>query len=685
MNTTNDVSKLRPGRLLPYLLLAGLFMIAGNANAGAETVELRPAERHPVKLDPAKLQPAKLRRALQSICNKGEPASSPVDAVLRALGGGIELSDSALSAPAAVTARRYRLMLPDGARLRLDLHRRGGSLAQVIIEVSMRLGARHQPWMWIVADGACRMRVARRIDYNASEQAAAVVVLGEDLVQVRSRELLDAPVPAASTNPSVAGVAVAMIDSGVNYTLAPLNERLARDASGALIGFDWWDMDPRPFDSHPSRSPFLPQRHGTRTASVLLDDAPMARIAPMRYPRPDMSRMLQLIDAVAEQGIKIVNLSLGGNDAAQWVHFEQAARAHPQILFVVSAGNNGRDLDKQPVFPAALALQNLITVGSSNPQGLPAHGSNWGRRTVHLLVPAERLVTTSFSGYAVRVSGSSYAAARVSALAACFLAAHPQWQAPKLKSAIFELAEQPVHESMAFVAVGVLPEPTSIERGACTVEPSSVTQLGQLQLDGAAIYPDGVARSGSQDQQSAAHAFGHELVPLTLLWVEDAGWKVQDLIAAVAGAARIYRQCGVRFTEVSIRLLRTPREMRYHDTRNAIALTKAMSPAAPAAWFMRDSLQQPSFDAQAIGRSNTPRGSGLMNTLWMTSHLEHPAVALAHELYHILANTGAHVPETGNLMNLNTSPHGTMLWDWQCERLIKIGTAFELIKPLSTP
>ena len=168
------------------------------------------------------------------------------------------------------------------------------------------------------------------------------------------------------------------------------------------------------------------------------------------------------------------------------------------------------------------------------------------------------------------------------------------------------------------------------------------------------------------------------------MWIDGAGWKLEDLITAVAGAARIYRQCGVRFTDVSIRLLRAPREMHYHDTHNAISLTKAVSPVAPAAWFMRDSLQQPSFDAQAIGRSNTPRGSGLMNTLWMTPHLEHPAIALAHELYHILANTGAHVPETGNLMNLNTSPDGTMLWEWQCDRLIKIGVAFELIKPLPT-
>jgi hypothetical protein len=105
----------------------------------------------------------------------------------------------------------------------------------------------------------------------------------------------------------------------------------------------------------------------------MLDDAPMALLAPLRYPRPDMTR---LIDDLAVHGISIVNLSVGGDDPVCWAHFERAARAHPQMLFVVSAGSNARDLDQQPVYPAAFTLDNLITVGSAAAQGLPARGSN---------------------------------------------------------------------------------------------------------------------------------------------------------------------------------------------------------------------------------------------------------------------------------------------------------------------
>jgi hypothetical protein len=288
-------------------------------------------------------------------------------------------------------------------------------------------------------------------------------------------------------------------------------------------------------------------------------------------------------------------------------------------------------------------------------------------------------VATDFSGYSVRVAGSSYAAARVSALAACFQAAHPQWRAAELKAAIFDLARQPMHQSATRVAIGVLPEPTSIARGACAAEADRVASLGRLQLDEAAIYP---ARTNVAGKGDGASVFSHELAPLTLVWVENAGWQLQALIKAVSDAARIYRQCGVRFGTVSIQLLRTPRAMRYYDTANAIALMKAVTLTRPVAWFMRDTLQAPAFDAQAIGRSNVMPGSGLMNTAWMTSQLEHPGVALAHELFHILANTGAHVPEKSNLMSARTTPDGTALRDWQCERLYKVGAAFGLLQPI---
>lgn len=620
----------------------------------------------------AQVRPEALRAALDGVC----AATVPRDAVLKALGGGIELARESLDAPEALTATRHRLLLPDGARVRLDLHRQGEQLRRVILEVSERINGQRRPRYWVVADGACRVRVARRLRYRESGIPRFVDGLEPSLVATRSSLPLDEDVP-----PGVPpdGVPVAMVDAGVNYTIAAISRRLARDARGQILGYDYWDLDPRPFDNHPSRSPFIPTRHGTRTAGVLLDDAPVATLVPMRYPRPVMARMAQLVADAARHGIGIVNLSLGGPHAAEWRDFERAARAHPEILFVASAGNDGRDLDSRPVYPAALRLENLITVSSSDEQGLPAKGSNWGRESVDLLVPAEGLVTTDFSGYATVVAGSSYAAARVSALAACLKSANPQWQAPELREAIFALAEKPAHASLAYVRVGVLPDPTLERRGDCAAQPAEPQRIGRMTLGEAAVYPG--AQPGAQPGAHSG-ASSHELVPLTLVWLEAAGWSLESLPAAVARAAAILGQCGVRFGPVQVELWRLPSRMRYYHTRNALELMQRLGVASPAVWFVRDTLQQPAFDAEAIGRSNARGRPALMNTLWMTAHLEHPGVALAHELYHVLANTGTHVPERDNLMHADTSPEGVRLGDWQCDRMKEVGGAFGLVKPL---
>ena len=613
----------------------------------------------------AQIDAPRLRAALHAACtDRAQP-----DAVLAALGGGIELSAEDLDAPRGMLARRHRLLLPGGDRLRADWHRQDGRLMQVILEAQQRIAGAMRPRWWVVADGQCRVRVARRLDYRDGGVAQAVQLLDAALADADSRLELDSGVPPGEVP---VGVAVAMVDSGVNYTLAPIARRLARDGSGQALGYDYWDLDARPFDSHPSRSPFLPQRHGTRTASLMLDDAPVATLVPMRYPRADMSRMARLVADAAAYDIAIVNLSLGGNDREAWRDFEAAAQAHPQILFIASAGNDGRDLDLHPVYPAALQLDNLITVTSSNAQGLPARGSNWGRNSVHLLVPAEDLIATDFNGYATRVSGSSYAAARVSALAACLKAASPHWQAAQLKQAIFQRAERPVHPDLAYVAVGMLPDPTASPRGACAAEPASVVRMGRLLLDDAALYPDGAPRDAA-----------HRLAPLTLVWIEHAGWTLESLPGIAAQAAGLLRQCGLRVGEVTVELLRVPRRLRYFDSASAIELMRSAAVTAPAVWFQRDTLQQPAFDAQAIGRSSLGGREPILNTVWMTAHLQQPGVALAHELYHVIANSGAHAAEADNLMHSHTSATGTRLADWQCERLLEVGAAFGLVEAIA--
>ena len=60
----------------------------------------------------------------------------------------------------------------------------------------------------------------------------------------------------------------------------------------------------------------------------------------------------------------------------------------------------------------------MITVTSAEVDGRLAPGSNWGRRTVDLLTPGERIPIIDFRGRATEASGTSYAVARIAAAVA---------------------------------------------------------------------------------------------------------------------------------------------------------------------------------------------------------------------------------------------------------------------------
>ena len=80
------------------------------------------------------------------------------------------------------------------------------------------------------------------------------------------------------------------------------------------------------------------------------------------------------------------------------------------------------------------------------------------------MVPGENVVALDFDGERRPVSGSSYATARATALAACLLAGHPEWTTTQLKAAIFHEAQA---NEAGDVAEGFVPDTALGNRGAC--------------------------------------------------------------------------------------------------------------------------------------------------------------------------------------------------------------------------
>ncbi|MEE8122642.1 MAG: S8 family serine peptidase, partial [Alphaproteobacteria bacterium] len=378
-----------------------------------------------------------LKTAVALACAEEPPG--PADMAAALPGGAVVLADEPLRMGEMSFGWRRRFGLATGARVRLTRLAPRGALRRIEAEYAAPHGGAPRPEVIVIAGPDCRLRAARRLLYDADGRAEAIEMLDSALVPTGASEPLNPPAP-EGVDPG--GVTVALVDSGVNYLLPEIAAGLARDKNGKALGFDYWDLDDRPFDANPARSPFFPQRHGTRVASVILREAPRVRLIPYRYPRPEPARWTDLVADAAAKGARVVNMAMGSNRAEDWGSFVAAAKAHPGLLFVVSAGNDGRDIDRRPVYPAAFDLENMIVVTSADALGAPAPGSNWGKRTVDLLVPGERVPVTDFTGARTTASGASFAAPRLTALAARLAAANPAWRAAELKAAIIARARR---------------------------------------------------------------------------------------------------------------------------------------------------------------------------------------------------------------------------------------------------
>ena len=230
---------------------------------------------------------------------------------------------------------------------------------------------------------------------------------------------VDVPEAWAITRGSPA-VTVAVVDGGVAYDSPDLASAIwtnpgetggGRESNGVdddhngLVD-DWRGWDWRDDDNDPRDLGLFP--HGTAVAGIIgarADDgygvagvAPLTRIMALRINSP--SGAASISDVVAafgyaqRMGARVVNASFGGTTASS---AERAAiTAAPGVLFVTSAGNDGRDMDAGgPNYPCAFDLPNVICVAATDERDLLAGFSNRGATTVDLAAPGVGVLTTA--------------------------------------------------------------------------------------------------------------------------------------------------------------------------------------------------------------------------------------------------------------------------------------------------
>ena len=190
--------------------------------------------------------------------------------------------------------------------------------------------------------------------------------------------------------------------------------------------------------------------HGTHVAGIIAARrgngiggsglAPGATILPVKVLDSNMSGTTDTlafgIHYAVDRGAKILNVSVNTDSPTDTVsEAVRYAAAHGAII-VASAGNNGRNIDLSPSYPASLTDPAVLAVGAVNAEGLLWSLSNTGLLSVDLAAPGDHIASTAKGSSYQSRTGTSAAAPFVSASFALLSSVRPDLPMSALRSAI---------------------------------------------------------------------------------------------------------------------------------------------------------------------------------------------------------------------------------------------------------
>src|SRR3954471_7136656 len=272
----------------------------------------------------------------------------------------------------------------------------------------------------------------------------------------------DMDVPEAWSTATGSGVTVAVVDTGALFTHPDLQGQFATNpgeggakSANAVdddhdgLADDWrgWDFVSR--DNYPSDD----QGHGTHVTGTIAalngggqggtGVAPDARVLPLKVLDNTGSGTAEDVanafDLAGDMGIRIVNASLGAYGDAPAI--TDAIAQHPNTLYVVAAGNDGRDLETTTFSPCEAPLPNVLCVGASDQRDARAGFSNYGSSAVDLYAPGVNILSTYLGNQYSYMSGTSMATPDTAGVAALVLSHDPSLSAQALKAALMLSAE----------------------------------------------------------------------------------------------------------------------------------------------------------------------------------------------------------------------------------------------------
>lgn len=167
---------------------------------------------------------------------------------------------------------------------------------------------------------------------------------------------------------------------------------------------------------------------------------------------------------------------------------------------------------------------------------------------------------------------------------------------------------------------------------------------------------------------------------LSVVHLDGSGWEPEPVLHALRQATAILGQCDVGIVGVEWVSLATPPRYLDFSTPRARELVRLHPVAKPAIYLVRDTANRRAYDAEAFGRANSLTRPELADTVWVAVGARDVGIVFAHELAHVLMDSGDHSDEPGNLMRDETSAANTTLSVTQCARLRETARANGLLQ-----
>lgn len=282
-------------------------------------------------------------------------------------------------------------------------------------------------------------------------------------------------------------IKVGIIDSGVDYNHPALAYKVDRRYSfdeefhllrkkssdinfreSLIRGFDLRDRDSSPYDfdgikKTPSKMTYI-DFHGTEVAHALTMDTDKIVLSIGKFGYISLPSIPQIVEKQIKAGARIINMSFGYSPLLKKIGLDSKLRRviknNPDVLFVVSAGNDG---EEKINYPGSFNYPNIINVGATDLNDELWVHSTYGKtvfigaRGIHQLFRPGNSNLSEFS------SGTSFAAPVVAKIAALMLYENESLRPTDIKSILCATADKKNELKGKFICPGIVNEDRAIQ------------------------------------------------------------------------------------------------------------------------------------------------------------------------------------------------------------------------------